>query len=367
MASQPNIATITINNQTYSFWESVICERTYGEPVSYATLQCAEIGPTDGAIANLKIGIGDEGKVYLAGQLAATGVIDMRQVAYNGTTHGVQVRLHSYIQDLLASTVDGKPGQYTNSVFQQISQAVAKPVNITINVNGNPSGADKIFERVSENIGETRIDFIKRLAAMRDLHMVDDSSGKTLNFGRGGTGGGNFSLIEGQNILAARCVMEYSWAVSQLSSPTQNFGNDNHFAQDAQDVTATANNPNYTGPRTYVAPTPMHGDKQDAQMYANHQMDLNALYMVEAVITVPGWTAPDGALWINKLTEMLQINLNSPMVYPTNAKSPPTLYLKGVKSMQDTNTGSTSELTLCLLSALGGTGTNLGNLPGAPT
>jgi hypothetical protein len=49
----------------------------------------------------------------------------------------------------------------------------------------------------------------------------------------------------------------------------------------------------------------------------------------------------------------LQISLNSPIIYPTNATSNPTLFLKGVKSRQDSNEGTTSVLTLCLGTGLG--------------
>jgi prophage tail gpP-like protein len=296
-------ATIIINGQKYSFWESVLCERTYGEPVSYCTLTNAEAGPTNAGFANLKIGIGDNAQVYLAEQLAATGMVDMRQVTYGATPHGVQVRIHSFIQDSIASTVKGAPGQHTNSTFSQIANAVANLVGVNVAVLGSPPGADKVFERVSEHVGETKLDFIKRLAMMRDLHMIDDSTGKTLNFGRGGasSSGASFSLVEGQNILSARCIMEYSWAVGDFTVPGQNFGTNEHWGPDAQGVTAKQTNSNYSGPRSVVSPMPMPGDSQDAQMFANHEIALNDLYLFEAEITVPGWTAPDGALWINHM------------------------------------------------------------------
>jgi prophage tail gpP-like protein len=188
-APSPNFATIVVESQRYNFWESLIIERTYGLPVSYATFQSAEIGPTNKGFAGQKFGCGNEAQVFLSGQLAASGQVAMRQVAYNGTTHAVQIRVHSYTTDLTASTVDAAPGQYVKSSFAQIVGAVCQPLGISVNIVGNPPGADKIFKRVSEHVGELRLDFISRLAVMRNLHMIDDAGGKTLNFWRGSTGG----------------------------------------------------------------------------------------------------------------------------------------------------------------------------------
>jgi prophage tail gpP-like protein len=188
MANPAEIATITINDQKFSYWQSVVVERSYGQIPSFATFECAEIGPITGGFQNLRIGPGDTGSVTLAGQPALTnGIVDLRQVYADKGQHQVQIRLFSNAQNVVVSTVKGAPGQYRNSTFAQIAQAAAKAVGVNVMVAGNPPGADKIFERVSEHVGETIWSFLERLARWRDLHVTDDVNGNIV-FTRGGTG-----------------------------------------------------------------------------------------------------------------------------------------------------------------------------------
>jgi hypothetical protein len=48
---------------------------------------------------------------------------------------------------------------------------------VNIIVAGNPAGADKKFERVSEHIDETSFQFLERISRFRDLFVVDDQTG----------------------------------------------------------------------------------------------------------------------------------------------------------------------------------------------
>jgi prophage tail gpP-like protein len=364
MPNPAEIAAITIDGQIYNYWQSVTVERSVQEAVSYATLECAEVGPLTAGFAGLKIGTGDTGTVTLAGQPALIGgLVDLRQVYYDKDSHGVQVRITSRTQQALSSTVAGKPGQYTNSTFQQIIQAVCKGIGINTQVIGNPPGADKVFLRVSEHIGETCYAFMERLGRQRDLHVVDDVNGN-LNWIRGGSGneGSTDPLVEGQNILSARVVMENNPFVPAVTGLTQNIGSNQTWASDAQDVSATVPNPlpatGLQALRRCVIAGEQPGDKQDCQMRASHELAVLALTSFDAVITVPGWLMSNGQLWISMVGgDPPVVTLNSPMVWPSNANAAPALYLKGVKHMQDNNEGTRTELSLCLKPGLGGPAT----------
>jgi prophage tail gpP-like protein len=90
------------------------------------------------------------------------------------------------------------------------------------------------------------------------------------------------------------------------------------------------------------------GDRQDALMRANHEVNLNNLTICEALITVQGWLMDDGSLWCDHLRE--RITIQSPMLVPTDTFS---LLLRGAKHMQDSQNGTTTELNLCIKSGLG--------------
>jgi prophage tail gpP-like protein len=302
MPNPPEIATIIINGQQFSYWQSVVVERSYGQLPSYATFENAELGPLTQGFQGLRIGPGDTGSVTLAGQPALTnGIVDLRQVYADRGQHQVQIRLFSLAQNAVVSTVKAAPGQYTNSTFQQIAQAAAKAVGVNVKVAGNPPGADKVFERVSERAGETIWAFMERLARWRDLHVTDDVNGNIV-FTRGGTGGAVAALVEGQNILKARAILENNHLVEKIDVNTQNFGNNTHWGPDCVS-SATAQNPTpLTGIGALRSATLVGeemGANVDCQLRANHELALMNLTSCEITVTVPGWLMPSGALWIS--------------------------------------------------------------------
>jgi len=364
MSTPATIASVIIDGQAFTYWESIVVERTTQDAVSYATLVNAEPGPLNAGFQGLKIGPGEIGDDTLAGQLALSqGIVDLRQVYYDKSSHGVQVRITSRSQNVLSSTVAAAPGQYTNQTIEQIGKAVCQPLGVTFQVIGNPPGADLPFERVSEEVGQTAFAFLEGLTRRRHLFMVDDVQGN-LNCVRGGSGtplGSADPLNEGQNILAARVVMEKNPYAPAVTANGQNFGNDTHNMAASQNVTATVQNPNpvsgFLSLRRYVIALEASGNVQEAQMRAQHELAVLTLSSFEAVITVPGWLMSNGQLWLSLIGgSPCQVTLNSPMIFPSNttSASAPSLFLKGVRHMQDSHEGTRTELTLCLQPALGG-------------
>jgi prophage tail gpP-like protein len=365
MATPATIASVVIDNQSFTNWESIIVERSMQDAVSYATLTCAEPGPLNAGFQGLKIGPGQIGSVYLAGQLALSqGTVDLRQVHSDKNSHGVQIRIMSKTQNVLVSTVAGSPGQYTKSTLQAIGTAVCQPLGVNFQVLGNPPGADLPFERVSEPIGQLAFDFLKDLASRRHMFFVDDAYGN-LNCVRGGYGtplGSADPLVEGPggNIQSERVVMEFNYLMPAITVKGQNFGNDDHWGEQAQNISATVNNPNpvtgFQALRRCIVPMEGAGNIQEATMRAQHELAALTLTSFEAVITVPGWLMSNGNLWLSLIgTANVPVVLNAPMIFPSNTgASFPPLYLKGVSHIQDNNEGTRTELTLCFQNALGG-------------
>jgi hypothetical protein len=107
----------------------------------------------------------------------ATGIEPRHRGPAHKASHGVQVRITSRTQNVVSSSVAPKPGQYTNSTFAQIANAVTQPLDVKCQVIGHPPGADKIFLRVSEHVSQSAFEFIEGLAGMRHLFIVDDANG----------------------------------------------------------------------------------------------------------------------------------------------------------------------------------------------
>lgn len=358
------VATIIAGGSVYDYWQSLEIERVALEAVSYMRFSCAEMTSKRGW-NNLRLSVGDSAQGFLAGRQVISGVVETRQVAYDPLSHGVEIIVASLTQNVIASTVDANPGQYSNSTFTQIANAVCGPVGVTCNIIGSPPGADKPFERVSELVGETRFQFLERLARMRNIHVVDDGNG-ALNFFRGSQGDLGASLVEGQNIKSLRLIMRNQFAADPINAIGQNFGTDQHWGEQASNIIATVTNPNYSGNRPLTILAEEAADKADLQMRVNHEMNANALTQCDCWVTVPGWLMDDGSLWIEHVGKM--VTVVSPMAFPTDTFS---LAIKGVKHMQNSETGTTTELQLCLEAGLGdqisgSPGGSSTNIPGSP-
>jgi prophage tail gpP-like protein len=184
------------------------------------------------------------------------------------------------------------------------------------------------------------------------MHLVDDENGN-LVIARSQSGGSTAAtLVEGQNIEAARLIMNQQWAVKDAAVITQQAGNDTTNGTASSQVKATATNSNYQGgprPMTLLGEQP--GNQQEAQLRVNHEIDLNNLDMLEAQITVSGWLMDDGTLWIEHVQTPEPVTIYSPMLFPTQGGKM-ALFLKGARHQQDDQGGTRTELTLCILQGL---------------
>jgi prophage tail gpP-like protein len=108
--------------------------------------------------------------------------------------------------------------------------------------------ANKVFDNVQIKVGETRLDFLKFLAAQRNLHCIDDPQGN-LHFFRTSaqTGNSNQALVEGVNILSARCLMAQNMQVPLIEVKAAQKGTDENNGPNAAQASATVYNANYAG------------------------------------------------------------------------------------------------------------------------
>jgi len=348
------VATVSAGGMTYGGWTSVQIFRRYGDVISHMTLEVAENsgGGPGGAAVQLMPGMQATGS--LGGELAISGQVCVRQVSYDKETHSTQIIVASNTMALNASTVDGVPGFYQNYTLQQIAAAVTGKVGVGFQIMGAPAGADKVFPRVSEHIGETRFAFISRLANMRNLFLRDDGMG-TLVATRGVTGT-VATLNEGganRNILAAQLTLRNDEYGNPARTVGDNFAGSQTTIDDnaARDVSATVTSPNMPAKTPQTVGMPQPGDNQDAAMYAARVAAWNLAQYIEGVITVPGWFIDSGALWLDQVGGL--VTINSPTLVPGGQI---VLALKGVISLQDNENGTITKLEVCGTGSLGALG-----------
>jgi prophage tail gpP-like protein len=348
MPNPQEICVVQVGGTNYKYWKEVEVVRDMNEEVSQCSLVVAEVGDLNKGWQSLRLKPGDRATVTLAGQLAATGAVAVRQVVYDGQNHNVKIIVQSKPQDIVKGTLDLPPGQFKNQTLTQLANAALKKFGISFSLRGAPAGADKVFERVSVHWGESPFQFILRLAQMRNIHIMDDALGNIIGI----RGGGQVvaELQEGRNILSAEMIWTNNSAVSNIISDTDQHGNDDHNMDKARAQSAEAKNNNYSGgtPTTLRVVAPQPGDTKDAQMHANHMADINDASQFQANVTVAGWLR-NGKLWLNEVGQL--IDLYSPMLLPSKRA---TLGIQAVTARQNDQTGTTSTLTLVLKDRLGG-------------
>jgi prophage tail gpP-like protein len=335
------------NGQRYDIWETVEVRTSTDDVIDHAMLTVAE--PSTGAskLSQLKLQPGDKATVSLGGQTVLSGLVYLRQGAMDANSHAVQIGISSIGQSVIASTVDAAPGQYTNQTLQQIASAVSGKVNVPFSINGSPADADKPFPRISENIGETRFDFILRLCRMRNLHMVDDGQNGIVAF-RGSFGKSTGVLQEGNNILRARILLKNNEHAENITAVGQTHGNDSADANSQSSASTTVDPP--INRNVKIACEEM-ADNQDCQHRANDEADWVKYNQVDGEVTVQGWFKSDGGLWWNDRRKTIVVN--SPLLLPNNSFG---FMIKGVTHRQNSQEGTTTDILLCRSDGLGAGG-----------
>jgi prophage tail gpP-like protein len=358
MPKAEETATIVVNGQRYRDWKTVVVERTHLEPVMTATFSVAEVSSVTSGWAAQKIKIGTPCQVLLAGRKVIDGMVSVRQSAYDPANHGLQVTVCSKTIDAVLASIDAKTGQFKKYPLSAIANSVLSPFGISFEIQGSPEGADKIFDRVNIQVGETPWHLIERLARMRNLFLMPNNDGTGLVAHRAGSDPVVAQLQEGRNIKSAQCVLRDDFAMNKIGVSGQKKGSDDEWGDDAR-VSATAMNPGVTHnrPLTLVAEEP--GDKQDMQMRADREMAENVATTVDCSVMVKGWQCDDGSLWIEHVGK--QVSIYSPMLFPTDSM---TLYVRSVRHSQG-ESGTETAISLCLLTGLPGGGP-IGTGAGSP-
>jgi prophage tail gpP-like protein len=308
-------AEITVNGMVYRDWESVLVRDEEMASSDFFKFTCSEGMPGAKNWAAVRIRPGDHCTIMLAGQLAITGFVETRQVAYTGTAHGIEISGHSYTRALSYGAAQTKTGtgEFKNKSYQQIADEVTKPFGIKFKPIGNVSA--KPFERVHIPPGQTAWEFLETLARQRNIVLGSDTEGNLT--GRMIWMPGGDALIEGVNILEGREVMSINGGGANGGEGGDDLAHKHNFGQSQQSGTderwghksaqapfnRSSNNTlkQMGGTKGVYAPkrtlAEMPADQQDLQMRAQMEGQRAGMEQLEVTIVVQGWLRPSGGLW----------------------------------------------------------------------
>lgn len=334
-------AVLIVRGTEFRDWESVWVHGQYAGRLREFRFASTE-GTAYNKWSNVPIKPGDPVTILLAGQVAVTGFVNVRQVMADAHMHGIQLQGRSKVQDPQDASVPGR--QYRGYTLQAIAQKVLGDFGLSLEVMGGTAGLAEKFQEAHEQPGETAWNFIDRLARQRGAILGDDEHGNMLLLA-GNPGFSGDALIEGQNIKALRFVVRDDMSLNPYTYLGQENGTDDNWAKAVSQVTAQVGNPRVTRFRPWVGIAERAINQKAAQARAKFEYQWRAGIEFNLEILVQGWLTSSGQLW----KPGMMCYVDSPMC-PVSQE----LAIWEVVFTQDNAGGSATTITLRLPGAVFG-------------
>lgn len=343
MPKSEEVCEVVAGGSIYRNWQSVSVEQAFDQVGWMFRLVAAE--PTSGGkgFADLKLKPGDRVKVVLAGELAISGYVAVRQTAYDATNHAVQFDGGTRGLDAVYSAMPLKDGQFRNYPFEAIARKALEPIGLKLKIENPPKDFAKKFKDISVTPGQSVFDFIEMLARFRNVWLSSNEHGDIVAAGAPSASAAVADLQEGKNIISMIAKFDDLSLGQNIIARGQQRG-DNQTDDDTARSPAASVEGDGRGPRTQMILPELPGDKDDMRMRVDHENDRAWYASMEVTVVSPGWQKPNGGLW--KIREPVKIV--SPMAMLDH-----TLYVARVVFSQD-ESGTKTTLTLVRYEAMGG-------------
>jgi prophage tail gpP-like protein len=355
------VATVVVEGRRFDDWETVFVQHRWADAWPIFRFTAAERDRPATLWQRLQFKPEDYCAVYLGGFLAITGVITVRQAAYDANTHGVMLQgVGNSWYAARASIVD-KSSSYDGMTFEEVARKVLAPFGMTPVIIGklNPTP----YARLQNEPGENVWNFLERIARPRGIVLGSDHHGNILLIDDH-VGPVLADLLEGDNILRCQATISIDAFFSQYIVNGQTAASDDQHGRQASEQQASINGKlRRYSPLVTPSEQPVWGIGEIVDRAKNeavwHQGD-----EIHASITVQGWFAPRGGLW--RAGDMVRVD--SPMAMLNMV-----LAIQNATFTQDTASGTLTTLDLVapwLLKAQGNwdvTNPNAPQPPGAAT
>ncbi|MBO4221946.1 phage baseplate assembly protein [Bradyrhizobium neotropicale] len=302
MPKPQELAVLEVNGLKFDDWESVWVQKQWAEAFHWFRFTAAErdteVNTARGKVplwTRLQFKPDDACSMTLGGQLAITGFIETRQVAYDAHQHGVMLIGKSATAQAAKSSVDHKTGNFDKKNVVQIAQEVISAYGVGMKVIGAPDLTP--FDKLQSEKGELVWDFLERVARPRGVVMGSDSFGNFLLIGEH-----SFpivtDLIEGINIKSCQCVISHKTVFTENRVDGQHAASDGNSGTAASEQTCTVRG--FTTAMRSMRLTPAEQPvKTPAEICnrARYESIWTNGTLIEATIVVQGWLRDGASLW----------------------------------------------------------------------
>jgi prophage tail gpP-like protein len=328
-------ARLTVKGQQFEDFESVWVQHTFGDAYSQFKFEF-----TERASKEAQFSPDDEAQVQLAGELAISGRILTRQVAYDGHRHGVMVHGVNNTWYAARSSIEHKTSSWDGKSFKQIADEVLGPTGVKSEVQGTLD--DKPFDKVQSVPGEPIFNFLERLARERNIGITCTKDGNFLFVGKNSGSGSQGQLIEGRNILKMQGVIsidrQWSKIIARAQYPADNRKNMKPAARMEKEAEGVLKKYSVL----IVQNEHPVRTEDEVQTRVNTEAEWTRSTQLQLTITVVGWQ-PGGPTGGGGLWEVgKKVSVNSPMVPIADSLS-----IQSATFTQDNKHGSLTTL-LCV-------------------
>jgi prophage tail gpP-like protein len=288
-------------------------------------------------------------QVMLGGDVVLTGYVDLVESMMDATTHTIRVAGRSKTADLVDCSCLIEGGEFRDSSFAAICNAVASPFGVAVK---DPARAgQRPIPAEAADQTETCFAFLERLSRMAGLLLTDDAEGALL-LGRLSEARASGVLKLGLNVKAATVTLDVERRFDRYIVKGQTPGGASWVSElDAGGNEAarpgTRPQPGINGLvrdekvpryRPFVMQAEGEGSADDARARALWQARRDAAESVIVKLTVTGWRQEDGRLW--------QVNERIPVILPALGLDEEELLIASVSYSLTAKAGAQTILTL---------------------
>src|SRR3954468_9618870 len=331
-------AVVIVNGKEFSNWKSVHIQSRWTDPYPEFSFTCAEQLPTPSLWTEMQFEPADEVGIILGGQHAISGVILVRQTAYDAENHGVQFQgVGVTWYPSRASHVD-KDGNFDKMTFKQIVERVLAPHRDKVSARYVGNISELPFQHMQISPGEPIWQFFERLARMIGVVVGSDPYGNFVFIGDH-IGEVAARLTEGVNILKCQAVIAIEKWYSEIILRNQQAGSDdtNMGAASQQEARAPGTLRQYS---PLVIPSEEPVSAEMLKLRADNEAKHLAGSIINATITVQGWFVPDNSkLWTPG--DLVEVDSPMALIAPVMV-----LAIQTVTFTQDRNQGTLTTLEL---------------------
>lgn len=344
MPKPQETALLIVNGQEFSDWESVWVQQRWADSFTYFRFTAAERDPIftkQGSFPlwqKLQFKPGDTCTVVLAGQLAVTGYIETRQVAYDAHQHGVMLIGKSNTAPAARSSVNTKTGNFDKKNIVQVAQEVLQGYPVGVRVVGAPDMTP--FDKLQNEKGELIWDFLERIARPRGVVMGSDEKGNFLLIGDHSTSS-VAELVEGRNIKSCQCTITIEHIYEEMRVDAQTAASDDNSGTAASELTAQVGSAVGTPLKSFLLTAAEQPVKTQAEVQsrARNESIWHDYTQVQATIITQGWLSDGVTLW----HAGDKVFVNSPMAMLNND-----MKIQNCTFTQDSNNGTQTTLDVVM-------------------